>query len=151
MELTYDAIEKWIKDYLDVFSTFGQDSKTANRLNDYLLPEMEFIPYVSALERTLKSRADFLQYITSHPSSYERLTSEDIAIDERRGVVVVLMKREVIDSGTGTVLVTKRSMSHYQLALDDRQTIKIKTIRLFWQDLPNGMPEVKDIFDRDKK
>lgn len=35
MELTYDHILKCMKEYFNVYSTCGQDPKTAQRMNDY--------------------------------------------------------------------------------------------------------------------
>ena len=151
MELVYDNIVNWMKDYFKVYSTYGQDPKTAQRMNDYFTPDLEFIPYIAALRGPVTSRDDFLRNTTSHPSSYEKLTPEDIAVDERRKVVVALLRLEIIDRKTEEVLVKKSSIAHYQLVLDENNTIKIKKIRFFWQDLPPGALEVVDVFGRDYK
>ena len=151
MELTYDNIVKWMKDYFKTYSTYGQDPKTAHRMHDYFAPDLEFIPYIASLRGPVTSRDDFLHNTTSHPSSYEKLTPEDIAVDERRRVVVALLRREIIDTKTEEVLVKKSSIAHYQLVLDENNTIKIKKIRFFWQDLPPGALEVVDVFGRDYK
>ena len=149
MELTYDNIVKWMKDYFKVYSTYGQDPKTAHRMNDYFTPDLEFIPYIAALRGPITSRDDFLHVTTSHPSWYETLTPEDITVDERRKVVVVLLKMEVINSKTGEAVVKKRAMSHYQLVLDENNTLKIRKIQFFWETLPAGVPEFYDLFGED--
>jgi len=151
MELVYDDIVKWMKDYFNVYSNYGQDPKTAHRMNDYFLPDLEFMPYIASLRGPVTSRDDFLRNTTSHPSSYEKLTPEDIAVDERRKVVVALLRLEIIDRKTGEVLVKKSSIAHYQLVLDENKTIKIKKIHFFWQDLPPGTLEVVDVFGKDYK
>jgi hypothetical protein len=151
MELTYDNIVKWMKEYYNVYITYGQDPKTAHRMNDYFMPDLEFIPYISSLQGPVTSRDEFLLNTTSHPSSYEALTPEDIAVDERRKVVVALLRLEIIDRKTGEVLVKKSSIAHYQLVLDENNTIKIKRIQFFWQDLLPGTLEVIDVFNRDRK
>jgi len=44
------------------------------------------------------------------------------------------------------VAVKKSAMAHYELVLDENNTIKIKTIRFFWEVLPAGVPEFYDLF-----
>lgn len=151
MELTYDNIVKWMKDYLRVYSEYGKEPATVHRMNDYYTPDLEFITYIGAPSITTTSRDDFLRHVTPHPSSYERLTPEDITVDERRKVVVVIIKFEAIDRKTGEVLVQERGISQYQLVLDENNAIKIKKVQFFREDLPPGIPRVSDVFKRDKK
>ena len=153
MKLTYDNIVEWMKDYFRAYSEYGQDAKTAHRMNDHYAPDLEFIAYVGAPQGPIimTGRDDFLSFSTSHPSSYEKITPEDITVDERRGVVVVLIKLEAIDRKTGEVLVTEKGMSHYQLILDEDNTIKVKRLLFFRQDLPSGTLRISDVFDRDSK
>ena len=149
MELTYDNIVKWMKDYFHAYSNYGQDPETVHRMHDYFAPDLEFIPYIAALRKDMTSRDTFLQVTSSHPSWYETLTPEDITVDEKRGVAVVLFRLEVIDRKTGEVVVKKRAMSHYQLVLDENKTIKIRKIQFFWEVLPPGVPEFYDLFGMD--
>ena len=151
MDLTYDNIVKWMKDYLRVYSEYGQDSATVQRMNDYYAPDLEFITYFGAPPIAIASRDDFLRHAITHPSSYERLTPEDITVDESRKVVVVIIKFEAIDKKTGEVLVQERGISHYQLVLDENNTIKIKKIQFFREDLPPGTLRISDVFRRDRK
>lgn len=153
MELTYDNIVKWMKDYFPVYSEYGQDPATVHRMNDYYTPDFEFIGYVGLPQgpMVMASRDDFLRFDISHPSSYERLTPEDITVDERRNVVIVIIKFEAIDRKTGEVLVEERGVSHYQLVLDENNTIKIKRLLFFPERVPSGTLTVADVFARDKK
>jgi hypothetical protein len=149
MTLTYDNIIGWMKEYFKVYSAYGQDSKTAHRMNDYFAPDLRFIPYIAALdgpEGGFTSRDEFLHKAISHSSWYEKLTPEDITVDERRKVVVVLFRMEVTNRKTGEVVVEKSAMAHYELVLDENNTLKIKTIRFFWEVLPPGVPEFYDLF-----
>jgi len=152
MELTYDDIVKWMKDYFKVYSTYGQDPKTAHRMNDYFTPDLRFVPYIAAIggpDGGFNSRDEFLHTAESHPSWHETLTPEDITVDERRKVAVVLFKMQVIDSKTETAVVTKSAIAHYQLVLDENNTIKIRKIQFFWEVMPPGIPEFYDLFGRD--
>lgn len=150
MELTYDNMLKYMKDYFDAFNKYGHDPETIDRMNDYFAPDLEFTPYVAGIGHT-KGRDAFLQILLSHPSGLEQLTPEDIAIDERRKVAVVQIKAEISDSKTGEMLVTKRYYVRYPLVLDENNTIKIKKIELFWEVLPPGALEIDDVFARDRK
>ena len=152
MKLTYDNIHSWMKEYFKVYSTYGQDSKTANRMNDYFAPDLRFIPYIAAIggpEGGFFSRDEFIHTAKSHSSWYERLTPMDITIDENRKVVAVLFGMEVINRKTGEAVVKKSAMAHYELVLDENDAIKIKTIRFFWEVLPPGVPEFYDLFEDD--
>ncbi len=152
MELTYDNILRWMKGYFKVYSTYGQDSETADRMNDYFAPDLRFIPYIAAIggpEGGFFSRDEFMHTAKSHSSWYEKLTPEDITVDERRKMAAVRFGMEVINRKTGEVVVKKSAMAHYELVLDENNSIKIKTIRFFWEVLPPGVPEFYDLFEDD--
>jgi hypothetical protein len=149
VELTYEHIVKWMKEYFEVYSTFGQDPKTVQRMKDYFAPDLRFIPYIASLggpQGGFMSRQEFLDKAVSHSSWYEKLTPEDILVDERQKVAVVLFRMNVIKRNTGEVMVNKEAMAHYELILDGSKTIKIKTIRFFWEVLAPGVQEFYDLF-----
>ena len=148
MELTYDSIVRWMKEYFDTYNQYAQNPDTVNRMCDYFAPDLEFIPYVATLGdgNKVTSRDDFLKILAGHPSSYETFVPEDIVVDEKRGVVVVLLRVQVFDSQTGEVLLRKSYLPHYQLVLDENNTIKIKKIQFFWEVMPPGTLEVNDLF-----
>jgi len=149
VELTYENIEKWMREYFEAYNSYAQNPDTVERMNDYFMPDMEFIPYVAQLKGpkgSVTSRDDFYKILAGHPSSYETFVPEDIAIDERRSVVVVLLKVQVFDSKTKEVLLRKSYLPHYQLVLDENNTIKIKTIKFFWEVMPPGTLEVHELF-----
>jgi hypothetical protein len=150
MQVTYDTIVKFIKDYFEIFNKYGQDPKTVHRLDDYYAPDVEFSPYVAGIIHTT-GRDEFYHVLVSHPSGYEKLTPEDIVVDERRGVAVVLIKAEISDPRTREVLVRKRYFVRYPLDLDENNSIKIKKVQLFWEVLPPGVLEISDVFARDHR
>jgi hypothetical protein len=152
MTLMYDDIVRWMKEYFQTYSTYGQDSETADRMKDYFAPDLRFIPYIAGIggpEGGFFSRDEFIHTAKSHSSWYEKLTPEDITVDERRMAVAVRFGMEVIDRKTGDVVVKKGAMAHYELVLDENDTIKIKTIRFFWEVLPPGVPEFYDLYEDD--
>ena len=149
MELTYDNIVSWMNEYFNVYSTYGQNAETADRMNDFFAPDLRFIPYIAAIggpEGGFKSSEEFICTAKSHPSWYEKLIPEDMTVDERKKVVVVRFRMEVVDRKTGKIAVKKSAIAHYELILDENNTIKIKTIRFFWEVLPPGVPEFYDLY-----
>lgn len=150
MEITYDTILKYMRDYFKIFNKYGQDPKTIHRLDDYYAPDLEFFPYVAGIGHST-GREEFYRILLSHPSSYEKLTPEEIVVDEKRMMAVVLIKAEISDSRTGEALIKKRYFVLYPLLLDKDNTIKIKKVQLFWEVLPPGALEIDDVFARDRK
>lgn len=149
MELTYDNILKWVKEYFETYNSYAQNPETVHRMDKYFAPDMEFIPYVASLKGpkgSVNNREDFYKILAGHPSSYETFVPEDIVIDDKRGVVVVLLKVQVFDSKTKEVLLRKSYLPWYKLILDENKNINIKTIRFFWEVMPPGTLEVHELF-----
>jgi|WetSurMetagenome_2_1015567.scaffolds.fasta_scaffold08487_3 hypothetical protein len=149
MEMTYDNILSWIKEYFDVYSKYGQEPKSADRMLKYFTPELRFIPYIAPIggpEGGFKSREEFINTAVAHTGWYEKLTPVEITIDERRKTVAVLFLIDVYDRKTGKVTVKRSAFSHYDLILDKNDTIKIKTIKFFWEVLPVGVPEFFELY-----
>ncbi|HEY97799.1 MAG TPA: hypothetical protein G4O16_06430 [Dehalococcoidia bacterium] len=152
MKLTYDGIVKWMTEYFKVYSTYGQDAATADRMKDYFAPDLRFIPYIAGIggpEGGFFSRDEFIHTAKSHSAWYEKLTPINLTVDERKKAVVALFGMEVIDRKTGEVAVKKSAIAHYELVLDEDNTIKIKTIRFFWEVLPPGVHEFYDLYEDD--
>ena len=111
MELSYENMVKFMEEYLPVFSEYGQDPATVQRMNDYFAPDVEFTGHVGFPEPLVyRSRDEFLAFDVAHPSSYERLTALDLTVDEKRKVVVAVLKFEFIDRKTDEVLVVETGM-----------------------------------------
>lgn len=149
MEFTYDTIEKWMKDYFQTYSTRGQSPESADCMNEFFAPDLRFIPYMAKMggpEGGFHSSAEFISKAKSHPSWYEKLAPQEMTIDERNKGVAVRFGMEVMNRKTGEVAVKKTAIAQYQLALDENDTIKIKTIRFFWEVLPPDVPEFYDLF-----
>jgi hypothetical protein len=151
MELIYDDMVKFMEEYFPVYSEYGQEPATAHRMHEYYAPDFVFTGYVGYLEPVVYPSAEaFVEFDLSHPSSYERLTPEDMIVDERRKRISALIKFEFIDKPTGKVLAEERGVSHYQLVLDERGDIKISSIVFFPQRLAPGTRSGADVFARDR-
>jgi hypothetical protein len=150
MEFTYDTIVKYMKDYFKTFNAYGRDAKTIHKLDDYFAPDLEFFPFVAGVGH-VKGREEFYRVLLSHPSGIEKLTPEDIVVDVKKKVAVILIKAEITDARTQELLVKKYYFVLYPLMLDENNTIKIKKLQLFWEVLPPGALEIDDVFARDRK
>jgi hypothetical protein len=151
VELTYDAMVAFMREYFPAYSDFGQDPATVQKMHEYYTPDLVFTGYTGFAEPTVfPDRTAFLEFDVSHPSSYERLTVEDVTVDERRGVVFAIIKFEYVDRAAGAVLAEERGATQYQLVLDQEGAIKIKSFVFFAQRLPAGALSGTDIFLRDR-
>ena len=103
MELTYDNMVKFMEEYFPVYSEYGQDP--GDGPPDERLLHARFrlhgICGVSGAAGLSRAPTAFLEFDVSHPSSYERLTPEDMTVDERRKIVFVIIKFEFIDTKDG--------------------------------------------------
>jgi hypothetical protein len=152
VELTYDAMVKFMEDYFPAYSEYGQDPATARLMNDYYTPDLVFTGYVGLPEpKVYPDRESFLEFDLSHPSSYERLTPEDMTVDERRKLVFVIIRFEYIDRKTGAVLAEERGATQYQLVLDENDTIKIRSFVFLPQRLAPGALSGTEVFLRDRQ
>ncbi len=136
MKPTYEEIIKFMKDYFDTYNTYAQSTETVHKLDDYYTPDVRFVPYIAAFggpENALTSRDDFYRTFTDHPSTYETLDGEDITVDERRMATSALIKATLFESKTNRVLLRKHYLVRYDLTLDDKGKLKIKTIIFFWE------------------
>ena len=150
MTFTYDDIVDYLRVYFEDFNQYGQNPATIHRMDAYFAPDFEFIPYVAWIPR-VSGRESWYKVLLSHPSGYEKLTPEDIVIDMKRMVAVVMIKAEISDSKTGELLVTKRYFARYPMAVDENNKLKIKKLQFFWEVLTPGSMEIDDVFDRDRK
>jgi hypothetical protein len=148
MELTYENIAKWMHEYWNAYNEYAQNPETVSRMCDYFTPDMEFLPYVAQISHMhTTKRDDFFNILTGHPRGYERFTLEDMVIDEQRKIVVALLKVDIFDSKTATLLLTKRYLVHYTLVLDENSSLKIKKILFFWEELLPGSLDVSEAFE----
>ena len=149
MKLTYDEIVAWVDDYFAAFEMYGPDPANIHRMDEYFSKDVVYNPYIAYVGK-VQGRDNWYKVLTSHPSGVERLTAEDVVIDERRQVFVAQIKAEISDRDTKEVLVTKRYFVRYPLVEEDGR-MKIARLDFFWEILPAGAMEIDDVFERDWK
>jgi hypothetical protein len=145
--LTYEAIAAFMEEYFPVYSEYGQEAATAHRMHEYYVPDFVFTGYVGLSQPVVYSSAEaFVHFDVSHPSTYERLTAEEVVIDERCGVVAAVIKFEFIDRANGELILEERGISRYKLTVDEEGRIKIKELLFFPQRTAPGALTGVDVF-----
>ena len=142
MRPTYDEIVQWMKDYFATYNLYAQDKATVNRLDQYFAADMVFIPYMNVFGgpgAAVTGSEEFYKTLTGHPDDYERFEVLDIFVDADRMVAVAFLMARIYSTKDDSLLVQKHYLPLYELALDDEGSLKIKTIRFFWEASP---PEV---------
>jgi len=143
MKPTYDEIVRWMKDYFAEYNASAQDAKTVHAMDTYFAPDLTFIPYMYLFggpENAIRSREDFYGMLTGHPEDYEKFVVHDIFVDEKRLVAVAFVRAIIYETATDRVKVQKDYLPLYELSLDEGGSLRIDTIRFFWEASP---PEVE--------
>jgi hypothetical protein len=149
VEITYETIVKFMQDYCKDFVAYAQNPETVYYMHQYFAPDVEFIPYTAEALAPVKGRDRFLHIMTLHPSVKESIEPEDIIVDEKRRMVVLLLDAKLLDAKSGKLLGEKYYFPLYQLVVDENNTLKIKRI-LFWEEvLPKGSVDFGEIFRQD--
>ena len=147
MKMTYDEIARWVDEYFAAFNAYGQDPDNIHRMDEYFSKDFVFNPFIAYVGK-VAGRDDWYKVLLSHPSGIERLTPEDLVIDERRQAFVAQIKTDLIDRDTQELLLTKRYLARYPLIEEDGKP-KIERLDFFWEILPAGALEIDDVFARD--
>jgi hypothetical protein len=151
MEMTHEGILKFMQGYFAVYGQSGRDGALTDRVSDYFTPDFVFTGYLGLPEPVVcRGRDAFFARSATHPSSYERLTPEEMTIDETQQTVCAVIKFEFIDRQTGEVLVVERGATHYRLVLDEKGSIQIKSFVFFPQRVAPGTLTGSDVFQRDR-
>src|SRR4030067_668229 len=144
MALTYEELARYIDAYFAEFNAYGQDPGNIHRMDEYFSKDFVFNPYIAHVGK-VAGRDNWYKVLLSHPSGIEKLTPEDLVIDERRQAFVAQIKTDLIDRDTQQVLLTKRYLARYPLIEEDGK-MKMDRLEFFWEVLPAGALEIDDVF-----
>jgi hypothetical protein len=132
MKPTYDNIVKWFESYFQAFNKNAGPLKTVPNMEKYFTPDLQFWPYNMADTKKPLSREELLMTMV-HPGLHEELTPREYVVDLERMVVVVQFQLQFNDEPSGRVWPAKQASTHYHLALDENQELKIKKILYFME------------------
>jgi len=153
MSPTYDEIVKWMHEYFTEYNASAQSAETVHAMDKYFAPDLTFIPYMYLFggpQNPISNREDFYGMLTGHPEDYERFVVHEVFVDERRMVAVAFIQATIYETATDKLKVQKDYLPLYELMLDEEGSLKIKTIRFFWEAAPPELEAVAYTVDRSK-
>lgn len=148
MEFDYKEIMEFFMDgetgYFKAYSTLAQNPETINEMNRYYSPDVKVKQYFPML--IVSDREQFLHLSSSHPGIQETLLPEHIAVDEKQGLVGVLLNASFKIKETGE-LIEQMFTAHYKLTRDENNTLKIITLWIFAEYVPPGKQNIIDLYE----
>ena len=148
MELTYENMKAFMENYCKDYSQWCNDSESISKLDQYWAPDFVSIAYMH-LEGipypfVLGNRKEFKAFIRKgHVEIWETLVPVEIIIDERSNKAVTLIKIEKKERSSGKVFVSD-AMALYELILDEQKEIKVKSLKIFTDDVKKLTQWVRD-------
>ena len=135
-----------MKDYCEDFGKYAQNPETVQRMHAYYTADVEYVPYTAEALAHMTGRDEFLHIMSSHPTVHEVIEPEEIIVDEKRKIAVLLLDAKLLDAKTNALLGEKHYFPLYQLTADENENLKIKKI-LFWEEvLAPGSVDFGEIF-----
>ena len=148
MELTYESMKTFMENYCRDYSQWCNDPSSISKLDQYWAPDfvstaymhLDGIPYPFVLA----SRRDFRNFILKgHVEIWETLVPVEMIIDERCKKAVMLIRIEKKEKSTGKFFVSD-AMALYELILDEQKEIKLKSLKIFTDDVKKLTQWVSD-------
>ena len=148
MEFDYKEIMEFFMNeetgYFKAYSTLAQNPATKDEMNRYYSPDIKVKQYFPML--IVSDRKQFLQLSSSHAGIQETLIPEHIAVDEKQGLVGVLLNASFKIEETGEVI-EQVFTAHYKLTRDENNTLKILTLWIFAEYMPPGKQNIIDLYE----
>lgn len=129
MESMYDAIIRFMNEYVTAYSEYGQVAETHRIMDKFYAPELSFDDMVT-------SREQWYENCLNHPDIQDKLTIEHLFIDEKQNEVGALLKTQAIKRATGEVLLELKMNVLYKIKIDDDKDIKITKVRVSLETNP---------------
>jgi hypothetical protein len=148
MELNYDKIMDFFMNetegYFKMYSTVAQNPETTNVMHKFYAPEIEFAVYFP--QKIVANREQFLAISSSHPGIQETLIPRHIMVDEKQGLVGVLLNAKFAIEKTGEVI-EQEFTAHYKLKKDENNTPKITNVWIFAEYVPPGTQNIIALYE----
>jgi len=134
MKLTYENMLTFMRQYCEDYSQWCNDPESISKLEQYWASDfvakaymhLEGKPY--PFVQNLNQFKDFI--LKGHIDIKEKLIPLEILIDERKDKAIMLLRIQKIVKKSGEVF-DFDAMALYQLAIDEKNTIKIKRLEIF--------------------
>lgn len=130
MALTYDDIACFMRAYFLAYSEKGQTAETQHVMDGFYAEDIYF------REGVPTSREDWYKACRAHPAVQDKLTLENLVVDEKQQEAVALVKTQAIERATGKVLVEMELSCFYAFKADDSKNIRITHIKIYLEPNP---------------
>ena len=135
MALTYDDIAGFMKAYFPAYSEKGQTAETQHVMDSFYAENIYFDDGVPT------RREDWYKSCRAHPAVQDKLTLEQLVVDEKQQLAVALVTTQAIERATGNVLVEMKLSCCYTFKADDSKNIRITHIKIYLE--PNPQKTIK--------
>jgi hypothetical protein len=148
MQFDYNEIaEFFLNDpngYFKAYSTVAQDATACTEMYRFYAPNIEVATYFPML--MVVNREQFLKISCAHPHIQETLIPQHYAIDEKQGLLAVLLMAtfEIKESGE---VIKQEFTAHYKLAKDENDDLKIEKLWIFAEWVPPGRTNIVDLYE----
>jgi hypothetical protein len=140
MELMYDDIVRFMKEYFPAYSEKGQIPETHHVMDNFYAPDIVFD------EGIITSREQWYKACLSHPAMQDKITLEHLFVDERQKEAGALVKTQAIERASGKVLLEIKMNVLYSLKLDKNKEIKISHIKVFLESNPQKSAQLMQVY-----
>ena len=142
MELTYEGILKWFKDYFEDVRKNQGAIETVRNLKKYFAPDLELLMYTSPSSPPVKSMSrDALLLSFVHPGLQEDINPKSYVVDLKQMTVAVRFEIRFFDRPSGKEWPPLQASAHYHLFLDMNKEVQIKRIHYWTEALPGDLFE----------
>ncbi len=148
MGFDYNEIMDFFMDgengYFKAYSTIAQNPETNKEMYRYYARDAKIAQYFPML--IVSDPEQFLHLSSAHPDIEETLLPEHIAVDEKQGLVGVLLNAKFTVLKTGEVI-EQMFTAHYKVARDENSELKIVNLWIFAEYVPPGEQNILDLYE----
>lgn len=142
MEVTYENVLKWFKNYFDDICQYQGDLNTVPKLKKFFASELEVTMYsIPSSQPRKPMNRDALLMSFVHPGLQEDLIPRYYAIDVKQLIVFVHFEIRFSDKPSGKIWEPLQASAHYHLTVDENKDLKILKINYWTEPLPEDLFE----------
>lgn len=142
MEVTYENVLKWFKNYFDDICQYQGDLNTVPKLKKFFASELEITMYsIPSPQPRKPMNRDALLMSFVHPGLQEDLIPLHYAIDVKQLIVFVHFEIRFSDKPSGKTWEPLQASAHYHLTVDENKDLKILKINYWTEPLPEDLFE----------
>ncbi len=140
MSSKYDAIVRFMEEYITTYNQYGQVKETYRAMDEFYAPDLSFP------DDKVTSREQWYKRCLAHPAVQDKLTAERLIVDENQKEVTALLKTQAIDRATGNVLVELEFTAFYSLNISG-DDIKITKVKIFLGSPPDKALKLAKLYN----